>query len=75
MKKKVCELAFKDAVEAVKNSGLSAVMYKHGCWNKSELKDVGYVIGRINDSGYGADVDVDENGMLWVCTPSQSDMW
>lgn len=75
MKRKICELKYKDAVDAVKNSGLSSVMYKNGCWNKSELKSAGYVISRINISDYGADVDVDENGMLWVCTPSRSDMW
>ena len=75
MRRKICELKFVAAVEAVEKSGLKEVMYKSGCWNKSELKDVGYVIMRIKNSGYGADVDEDENGMLWVCTPCASDMW
>lgn len=70
---KVADLSFKQAVEAIKDS--REVMYKHGVWNSYALEKTEDVIERINNSGYGADVYADEKGMLYVCTPTVSDMW
>ena len=70
----ICRLSFKEAAEAIK--GTKQVYYKHGVWNPYELRDTEAVIRSIMASGYGADVDRDdESGMFYVEIPCAGDMW
>lgn len=71
--REIVRLGYQSAIDAI--AGHETVMYKSGCWNTYERKDVATVIQRINNSGYGADVDEGEDGTLYVCTPCASDMW
>lgn len=71
-RKIICKLAFKEAIEIIKDE--NEVFYKHGVWNKYEKASTEYVIKRIENSGYGADV-FEEDGELYVSIPSNSDMW
>ena len=70
----ICRLSFKEAAEAIK--GTKQVYCKHGVWNPYELRNTEAVIKSIMNSGYGADVDRDdESGMYYVEIPSAGDMW
>ena len=72
--KRICELSFKDAVNIIKDT--KQVYFRKGIWNPYKLVDTSYAIDRINRSGYGADVYLnDEDGMYYVSCPCSSDMW
>ena len=71
--KSIVKLGRDSAVNAIKNT--NEVMYKSGIWNKYQLRPTSDVISSIINSGYGADVDEDEDGVLYVCCPCSSDMW
>lgn len=74
MRKTICKLGRKEAIEAIQNR--ETVMFKSGVWNKYERQPIGYVEKRIQNSGYGADVTVEtDTGEMFVCCPSASDMW
>lgn len=70
----ICRLGFKEAVEAI--SGTEKVMYKHGVWNKYELRNTKDAVRNIMNSGYGADVYYNkETDMYYVEIPCDADMW
>lgn len=72
--KQVCKLSYNEAIEAIKNT--KQVYFKSGVWNPYKLVDTQYAIERIKNSGYGADVHLNEkDGMYYVSCPCSSDMW
>lgn len=71
--KKIVSLGREKAVDAIK--AFDAVEYQASCWSERHIVGVEYVIKRIMNSGYGADVWEKDDGTLLVCTPSASDMW
>lgn len=72
-RKVICQLRIQESIDAI--SGTSQVHYKHGVWNEYQVKDTAAVIKAIRNSGYGADVFQDENGVYYVSVPCDSDMW
>ena len=72
--KEIVKLGFDSAVKAI--DGTKTVMYKHGVWNPYYERNTEDVKKSIMNSGYGADVWIDErNGKLHVSIPCDSDMW
>lgn len=71
--KEICRLGYKKAIEAI--SGTEKAYYKHGVWNQYNLRNTEDVIKSIEQSGYGADVELDENGIYYVSIPCDADMW
>ncbi len=71
--KRIITLGRQEAVDAIANT--KHVMYKHGVWNGYELVATPNVIKSIMNSGYGADVYLDEDEMFYISIPCDSDMW
>ena len=73
-RKDLCVLQREGAIEAIK--GTDTVHYKHGVWNPYKIVSTEYAIKAIDESGYGADVSIEEEtGELYVAVPCDSDMW
>lgn len=72
--KRICKLSFQQSIDTIKDT--IYVYFKSGVWNEYRLVSTNEAIRRINNSGYGADVDYNEkDGMYYVCCPCNSDMW
>jgi hypothetical protein len=71
-KQQICELGYNNAINAIK--GTDKVYFRRGVWNEYELISTEKAINKIINSGYGADIYV-EDGKYYVSCPSDSDMW
>lgn len=73
--RRVCKLSYKESAEAVENWN-GKIMYRRGVWNPYAPEEKENALKRIESSGYGVDVYVDDSETtLYVSQPVESDMW
>ena len=70
---RIIVLGREKAVDAIKDA--DTVMYRHGVWNEYCKTTTENAIKSIENSGYGADVYRDADGVLYVSVPCERDMW
>lgn len=70
---RIIMLGREKAIDAIKDA--DTVMYRHGVWNEYYKTKTENAIKSIENSGYGADVYRDGNGILYVSVPCERDMW
>lgn len=72
--KRLAELDTKKSIELV-NATEKKIFVRDGVWNPYEETNKESAIRVIKHGGYGATVDEDDEGNLYIKVPCSSDMW